>query len=457
SFEEIDAIIDAKIDPKISRETKEGLQKAEALAQIEADIAEVGVFLGNYGRTDEKKYKALIFENEKEFLQKLTAFKRLSLTEEEMRLAGTIGVVFNRMMGLSRELLAIDDAIRTRTRRFIALRREIDQILDQEVQLLTMETLRLPQKEADAATTAVVRLMSFLIPLFVLSAIVVRLLLIRLVMKPVTSLLQETENRKKAEAEQARLQASLRRSETMSALGALVSGVSHEVRNPLFGITSTLDAMEARFREQKEYRPYLDVLREQSDRLSSLVQELLEYGKPLNPARVSGTLNEVISEAVRACALLARQRKVEIIDAIPMEMAPVLIDTPRLVQVFQNLLENAIQQVSPGGRVTLGAEEADQNGESWIQCTLQDTGPGFKPEDLPHIFEPFFTRRRGGTGLGLSIVQRIVEDHGGVVFAENHPEGGAVVTVRLPALRRHGERPCGNGVENGKEHPHGRK
>ena len=108
----------------------------------------------------------------------------------------------------------------------------------------------------------------------------------------------------------------------------------------------------------------------------------------------------------------------------------------RLVQVFQNLLENAIQHSPPEGRVVVETEEVSLDGGDWIAYRIQDAGSGFCNEDLPRIFEPFFTRRRGGTGLGLSIVQRIVEEHGGTITAGNCPEGGgAVMVVRFPLIQ----------------------
>ncbi len=115
---------------------------------------------------------------------------------------------------------------------------------------------------------------------------------------------------------------------------------------------------------------------------------------------------------------------------------PALIDDERMVQVFQNLIDidNAIQHTPAGGMVRIEAREASQGADSWIECRVSDSGPGFRDEDLPHIFKPFFTRRRGGTGLGLSIVQRKVEEHGGSVTVGNGKEGGAMVEVRLKSL-----------------------
>ena len=108
------------------------------------------------------------------------------------------------------------------------------------------------------------------------------------------------------------------------------------------------------------------------------------------------------------------------------------MDRRRLLQVFQNLLDNAVRHAPAKSVVSVEAEGMQADGEAWIDCRVKDEGPGFRSEDLPRVFEPFFTRRRGGTGLGLSIVQRIVEDHGGRIFAGNRADGGAVLTVRLP-------------------------
>lgn len=233
------------------------------------------------------------------------------------------------------------------------------------------------------------------------------------------------------------LQESLRRSERMSAMGALVAGVAHEVRNPLFGISAALDAFESDFGAREDFRDYSTLLRSEVGRLNDLMQDLLEYGRP-SPAQFSlGPLAEVIDRALRSCAPLARSKDVVLARETDEGLPPLQMEPSRLVQVFQNLIENAIQH-SPGGKtVTVGAQRIRKGNEAGIECTVEDEGPGFRQEDLTKVFEPFFTRRRGGTGLGLSIVQRIVEEHGGAIRADNRREGGAIVTVTLPA--REGE------------------
>lgn len=230
-----------------------------------------------------------------------------------------------------------------------------------------------------------------------------------------------------------RLQESLRRSETMSAMGALVAGVAHEVRNPLFGISATLDAFESRFGKRKDVRRYFDVLQGEVKRLSELMHQLLDYGKPLRLDLAPVEPAEAMALATAACDPLAQRSEVAVVLRAEEGLPLLHVDRGRLAQVFQNLIENAIQHSQRGAQVLFRAERA---GEAGVRFAVEDSGPGFLPGDLHHVFEPFFTRRRGGTGLGLSIVQRIVEQHGGEVTAANRPERGAVMTLFLPVRPR---------------------
>ncbi|HKD17957.1 MAG TPA: PAS domain S-box protein [Thermoanaerobaculia bacterium] len=252
-----------------------------------------------------------------------------------------------------------------------------------------------------------------------------------------------------------RLQEKLHHTRTMSAMGSLVAGVAHEVRNPLFGISATLDAFEARFGQRsaaagerrvddraegtegraskEDYQQYVAVLRGELERLSHLMGDLLEYGKPTSLEFSDGALADVVAEAVQGSRTLADTARVALRNTVDGGLPRLRMDRRRLLQVFQNLLDNAVRHSPPKSAVVVEAERSVVDGETWVDCRVLDEGPGFRLEDLPRVFEPFFTRRRGGTGLGLSIVQRIVEDHGGRIVAGNRPEGGAAMTVRLPA------------------------
>jgi len=232
------------------------------------------------------------------------------------------------------------------------------------------------------------------------------------------------------------LQESLRRSEMMSAMGNLVAGVAHEVKNPLFGMTATLDAMELKFRANSDSQRYTSVIRLELDRLQMLMHDLLDYGRASNLDLRPVVLGSIVSSAVNLCRETASDRNVDIVNAVPSGFGSCRGDSLRLEQVFRNLIDNAICYSSVGQSVTISACEADRNGGRWYELEIRDQGTGFAEADLPHVFEPFFTRRQGGTGLGLSIVRRMVDEHGGRVTASNAGEGGAIVRIELPAAGR---------------------
>jgi PAS domain S-box-containing protein len=226
------------------------------------------------------------------------------------------------------------------------------------------------------------------------------------------------------------MEEALRRSERMSAIGSLVAGVAHEVRNPLFGIAATLDAFEAEFGVTEETKDYLSTLRNDVSRLTRLMNDLLEFGRPQDVIRHVQSIAPLIAEAVRICAPKAREKQVDIRQEVVPSLPRVSVDADRMLQVFKNVVENAIDYSKNGDAVEIRVE---RDGDGMIVCNVTDSGPGFRSEDLPHVFEPFFTRRRGGSGLGLAIVQKIVAEHGGKVMALNRAAGGARIEIRIPA------------------------
>ena len=233
-----------------------------------------------------------------------------------------------------------------------------------------------------------------------------------------------------AQREQERLQESLRRSESMAAMGGLVAGVAHEVRNPLFSISATVDALEVDLRERPDFMELAALLRSQVARLTQLTRDLLDYGKPAALKLAAVAPGEPVRVAVRHCAPLARTKEVDLVVQVAPGLPDLSLDAARVEQVLENLLANAIQHAPRGSRVRVAVDLEER--ESAVAFRVEDEGPGIAPADVARLFEPFFSRRQGGTGLGLPIVHRIVEAHGGIVRAANRPTGGAVFTVTLP-------------------------
>jgi PAS domain S-box-containing protein len=230
------------------------------------------------------------------------------------------------------------------------------------------------------------------------------------------------------------LEASLRDNETMAEMGRLLGGVAHEVRNPLFSISATADAIEAHLTgDDPVMSQHLASFRHEIDRVNSLMGDLLDYGRPPSLVVDVGHLSEVAFLAVRRVQGQAAERGVRIVNEIGAGGGRVLMDRDRLCGAFENVLKNAISHSPAGGSVLLRGADTEGEHGLWVSFSVEDRGSGFHHEDIPHLFKAFFTRRAGGIGLGLAIVKRVIDYHGGRVIARNHAEGGASMTVLLPA------------------------
>jgi len=228
------------------------------------------------------------------------------------------------------------------------------------------------------------------------------------------------------------LQESVRRGEQMAAMGELVAGVAHEVRNPLFGMSATLDVYQPLVDHNDDSQEMFSALRIWINRLNQLMEDLLQYGKAWHVDLREGRLSEVIEQALSQSKPFAEKARVVVRSECGSDLV-MLMDPNRLAHAVQNVIVNAIQHSNEGAEIHISARRGDA--PSAIECVVRDSGPGFSPPDIPRLFQPFFTKRRGGTGLGLSIVQRVVDEHGGTVTAENGTGGGAVVRMRFPEFK----------------------
>jgi len=214
---------------------------------------------------------------------------------------------------------------------------------------------------------------------------------------------------------------------------ALVAAVAHTVRNPLFVLSATLEAFDAVHGFPPGAREYLEPLRQQVDKLESIMRGLLEYGRPLQTDAEPGWLGEALRRAIDECRPLAEHSGVKVITEPGSEWAPLAMDSRLITQAFRYLLENAIEHSPQFGTVRIEGDTVSIHGHEWAECRILDEGPGFRPQDLTRLFQPFSSRREGRSGMGLALSHRIVEEHRGQITAGNH-DGGAWVRVCLPLL-----------------------
>ena len=233
-----------------------------------------------------------------------------------------------------------------------------------------------------------------------------------------------------------RTQEQLLQSEKMSAVGQLISGVAHELNNPLTAIVGYAQLLE---QEPLSTRAldFVQKLYKQTQRTRRVVQNLLSFARQRKPLKQDVDLRRVIEEtlALRDYDLKLNNIGVEreFSDAFP----HVVADAHQLEQVFLNVINNAVDAMldgAKGGMLRVKAGTDDERHSAVVE--FRDTGPGIK--DPKRIFDPFYTTKTvgKGTGLGLSICYGIVKEHGGDITAFNHPEGGAVFQVRLPLTSR---------------------
>jgi PAS domain S-box-containing protein len=233
-----------------------------------------------------------------------------------------------------------------------------------------------------------------------------------------------------------RLQEELFRKNRLAAMGQVVAAVAHEIRNPLFGITSVAQILQREVEFTEAHQELMQAMLSETQRLNALVSDLLLFGRPARIERRMTELHQLLDEGCHLYAEELRQRSIRLEKAYHPRLPPIAVDGDRLKQVFLNLMKNALEATPPGGLITIGTRmlPAGLKEQEGVEVFFADTGCGISAEDRERIFDLFFTTKPRGSGLGLPICRRIVEDHGGEIKVMTRVGEGAIFTVWLPLV-----------------------
>ena len=241
--------------------------------------------------------------------------------------------------------------------------------------------------------------------------------------------------------ERQELLARLAAAEKRAEIGHLAAGLAHEIKNPLNALSLGLDVLRRRHRPAEEaaaadQAERIDALRGEIDRLATLINNFLAFGRPLTLTILPVDAAALVRDTLADLAETAERVRVRFSADLPAGLPPVAADGSLLKSVIWNLAQNGIQTMEKeGGTLRVAARLADGTVDEGprVVVTLEDEGPGIDAAHLPRLFEPWFSTKEGGVGLGLAMVKRIVEEHGGRVEAGNREAArGALFRISLP-------------------------
>ena len=224
-------------------------------------------------------------------------------------------------------------------------------------------------------------------------------------------------------------------SEKLASIGEITAGVAHEINNPVAVIQGNVDVVRLTLGEQAEpVKTELDLIDRQIMRIGGIVGKLLQFARPSDYGKFEEYVNlrDVTQDSLGLVDHVYASNDIDV--KLEFTNVPdVKINPSELQQVIINLIINAVQAMDGKGILTIQSHVLERDGKNGVCLAFHDSGPGISEDTINTIFDPFFTTKRAkGTGLGLSISQTIIQTAGGIITADNHPRGGALMSIWLP-------------------------
>ncbi len=234
----------------------------------------------------------------------------------------------------------------------------------------------------------------------------------------------------------------IRRADRLASIGKIAAGIAHEIKNPLVGIRGAAQLMRSEFRSDSELRlsEYLDVIVKEADRLNRVLEGILDFTRVKAQEARPFNIHAVLDRALLLQEETARQNGIVLAREYDPSLPDATGNQDQLMQVFLNLIKNAVEAMPSGGKLTVVTRmsdlftsvQADGRKHRLMMVKVSDTGAGIRPEHLQDIFAPFFTTKDRGVGLGLALSYQIVQEHLGTIRVESTEGIGATFSVYLP-------------------------
>jgi signal transduction histidine kinase len=226
-----------------------------------------------------------------------------------------------------------------------------------------------------------------------------------------------------------------RRAERLASLGTLVSGIAHEIKNPLVAIKTFAELLPERFTDADFRDDFSGVVIKEIERIDGLVGRLRSLASPSPSTALPVDIREPLLETVALLRAQCEQSRTTVRRELDTSPLLVAVDSSQLKQLFLNLCINAIEAMGQGGELTVKAHQKFRQGVPWVIVEVLDSGTGISDSIRSKIFDPFFTTKSRGSGLGLAICHNIADAHRGTIRAENNKGKGASLVVEFPAAQ----------------------
>lgn len=228
----------------------------------------------------------------------------------------------------------------------------------------------------------------------------------------------------------------INRNKRLASLGKLSSGIAHEIRNPLSAISGLAQFLHQSLDESDERKTDLSIILKEVDRLNQLINQILDFSRPKKLEFSKFSLHKMLEELIHLLQLEKNKKVISF--RLYAKHKNIFIDADRnqLKQALMNIILNSIQSIDKKGQISISLDSMLSKNKEMTQITIIDNGSGIDSADLPHIFDPFFTKRDNGYGLGLSIAYNIIEMHQGAIKVESEKGKWTKVKIILPNRRQ---------------------